>query len=207
MNVVMSIRRANGIARITLDSGDVLRVPSALFTERRLHEGELLDTDEYAQWMTSRAYSHALDRAVKYLTTRDHSAREVRDHLRNAAYTADVIDMVLDTLMKHQVVQDARFAGLWVDARAQKLGRGRIAQELQQKGVDRDTVREALDCFTEEDELEQACIQAEKALRRTRGDMQKALAALVRRGYSFSMAKNALRKAQEDDADIEDIEE
>lgn len=201
-DTIISVVRKGGCARITLESGKVLRVPHALYMMRKLYPGRALDTEAYAEWRRGAEYRPALDRAVKYLEGRERSKGEVIKCLLSCGYEQEAIDRVILTLEENHFLQDSRFAGLWVDARAQKLGRGRIRQELRMKGVDEDTVKRALDAFTEEDELEMATLQAEKLMRRQE-DERKLINALVRKGYSFSIAKKALQNAGKTDLEAE----
>ena len=101
----------------------------------------------------------------------------------------------MDTLQLHDLVSDQRFAGQWVESRSKKYGRTRIAQELRMKGLDSEKARLALASLPEEEEQAQALRQAQKMARRFQYDAKKIAQALVRRGYAFSMAKQAAEEA------------
>ncbi|MBO2517826.1 MAG: hypothetical protein CW338_11265 [Clostridiales bacterium] len=201
-DTIVSVIRKGGCARVTLESGKILRIPHALYIMRKLYPGRQLDTKAYNAWRRTVEYRPALDRAVKYLEGRERSRGEVIKCLQTCGYEQEAIDRVILTLEENRFLQDSRFAGLWVDARAQKLGRNRIRQELRMKGVDEETARQALNAFSEEDELEMATEQARKLLRR-QDDERKLINALVRRGYSFSIAKKALQNAGKADIEAE----
>ena len=194
LEIIADVTRRGGCARVTFESGESMRVPNGLYLLRRLVPGRPLDTAEYLAWRKQYEFQVALERAVKYLEGRERSAGEVRECLLSRGYTEEVTERVILTLTENRFLSDSRFAGLWVDARAQKLGRNRIRQELNRKGVDGDTVRAALETFSEEDELENAVLQARKLMRRE-NDPRRLLAALQRKGYSYSIAKNALKRA------------
>ena len=105
--------------------------------------------------------------------------------------------MVLYKLEREHLLDDADFARQWVEARSGRtLGKRRIAQELQRKGVDRETAEAALEQVDEEAD-EAACLRlAEKlAPRYAREEpykaRQKLTQALVRRGFDWDDAKNA----------------
>ena len=192
MDKIIEIQRKGGVARVKLLSGDMLKIPSPLFLERRLREGESLDPQAYRQFMLKRAYPHALEAAMKFLALRERSENEVRARLKRSCYDEETIEKVLAALAGHELVSDARFAQGWVHSRSKKYGKSRIAQELKMKGVSRQDASAALDQLSEEDELERAVEQARKIARRLQ-DPQKITRALMRRGYNWVIIRQALQ--------------
>ena len=197
MDVITGIRRERGKMRVTLNLDQDVLVPISLFRERPLEEGQSLDLEEYDNWLMVRQYRHALDRAVVYLTARARSRRELEDCLLRCGYRPSTVEMVLYKLEREHLLDDADFARQWVEARSGRtLGKRRIAQELQRKGVDRETAEAALEQVDAEAD-EAACLRlAEKlAPRYAREEpykaRQKLTQALVRRGFDWDDAKNA----------------
>lgn len=193
MDKIIEIQRKAGVARIKFLSGEELKIPSPLFLERRLREGEMMDPAAYRLFMQQRGYPHALEAAMKFLALRERSMAEVRARLKRSSYDEMTIEKVLDVLASHDLISDARFAESWAHSRSKKYGKSRIAQELRLKGVSKDQAQAALSQVTEEEELEKAADQAKKLSRRIT-DPQKIIQALLRRGYSYSVAKKALQK-------------
>lgn len=204
MEVIDQVRRKGGCATVVFESGQSMRVPHALYMLNKLRPGQAIDPDKYEKWRAGVEFQLALERAVAYIQNVERASGQVKSTLKRNGYHDDVIDKVLLTLQENRYVSDTRFAGLWVDARANKLGRNRIRQELRMKGVDEETTRRALEAFTEDDELEMAVMQAKK-LQRRYDDEKKLLNAMIRKGYSFSVAKRALKMAGEE-IDIDEEE-
>ena len=202
MDRVMEIKRKNGVAAIKMESGETLRVPSALFLGRRLHVNQQIDPDAYRLYLRERGYPHALEAAMKYLSLRERSEQEVRARLRRSCYDEGTIDRVLDTLGLHELVSDSRFAEAWVHARSRKYGKNRIAQELRVKGVDREEAENALDTLSEEEEYRRAVEQAKKLCRKFKNDPKKIAQSLTRKGYHWKMAKEAAEEAVTSEQDI-----
>ena len=198
MDRVLEIKRRGGVATVKMESGDVLRAPSALFLERRLHAGQQIDPDAYRLYLRERGYPHALETAMKFLALRERSEQEVRARLRRSCYDEATIQRVLDTLGLHDLVSDARFAEAWVHARSRKYGKNRIAQELRIKGVNRQEAETALGTLTEEDEYRRAVEQAQKLCRKFQNDPKKIAQSLTRKGYHWKMAKDATEEAVRD---------
>jgi regulatory protein len=79
----------------------------------------------------------ALDAALRFLTPRPRSEREVRRRLERGGCSAETIEAVLTRLREHGYIDDAAFARYWVDQRQTFRPRGaRLLQaELRQHGV------------------------------------------------------------------------
>lgn len=191
MDRVTDIQRKGGVATVRFLSGEVLRVPSALFLERRVRAGDLIDPGAYRLFMAQRGYPHALESAMKFLALRERSEKEVCARLRRSCYDEATIQRVVDTLTGYDVLSDSRFAGEWARHRSRKYGRGRIARELKMKGIESEEIKATLDALPEEEEYQSALAQARKLVRRLQGDEKKIAQALIRRGYGFSLAKKA----------------
>ena len=193
---ITEIKRKGGVATIKMESGETLRAPSALFLERRLHTGQHIEPDAYRLYLRERGYPHALEAAMKFLALRERSEQEVRSRLRRSCYDDACIKRVLDTLGLHGLVSDARFAEQWVRSRSRKYGKTRIAQELRMKGVTGEQAQEALNALSEDAEYARAFAQAQKLQKKYRDDPRKLVQALIRRGYSFGIAKRAAEEAE-----------
>lgn len=208
MDVITGIRKERGRYRVTVSESEDFLVPVSLMRERPLNEGQELDVEEYDNWLMIRQYRHALDRAVGYLAARARSKREIEQKLQQCGYRPCTVEMVLYKLEREGLLDDADFARQWVESRStHKLGRSRIAQELRRKGISADEAEEALSSIDDEDQLSGAVSLAEKAAARIKPgeDPRKAgnriLAMLARRGYSWDVSKEALRRVMDDVGD------
>lgn len=194
MDTVTEVKRAGGVATLKLSSGETIKVPSALYLERRVRAGQALDADMYRAFIREKGYPHALKAAVDFLALRERSEQEIIQRLKRVHFHETTIARVMETLDSHHLYSDERFAESWVARRARKYGKRRIQMELKQKGVSGAAARQALDGLDQEAELSAAIKQAEKMLHRVKGDAQKMMQALVRRGYDWQTAKTAARQ-------------
>lgn len=192
---VIEIKRQHGVATVRMMSGDVLKVPSALYLERRLHVNQPLDPEEYRLFMMQRGYPHALEAAMKFLALRERSEQEIVSRLRRSRFDEAAIQKVVETLNLHELVSDERFAEQWVHSRSRKYGKNRIAQELRRKGVSGEEAQAALDAVPEEEEYRRCLEQAKKLLRKFQSDLKKIAQSLTRKGYSWTMARRAAEEA------------
>lgn len=206
MDVITAIKKERGKYRVTVNDCENVLVPVSLMRERPLKEGQTIELEEYDNWLMVRQYRFALDRAVGYLAARARSKREIEQKLLQAGYRPCTVEMVIYKLQRENLLDDADFARQWVESRQHhKLGRSRIAQELRRKGVSQEEAEDALSVIEDEDQLAGAVALAEKAAARIKPgeDMRKAssriAAMLARRGYSWDVAKEAIRQALSDE--------
>jgi regulatory protein len=132
-------------------------------------------------------------------------------------YPEETVAAVMAKLVNWGYVNDADFARYWTENRVQHKPRGRrlLEQELRQKGLAQDLVRETLD-EAELDEDEGALALARDRLRRG-GDAQLEPAVrqrrlsgfLARRGYSYDVIKRVMKQVfaeEELDQEITDAD-
>ncbi|UWM63257.1 recombination regulator RecX [Enterobacter sp. CP102] len=101
------------------------------------------------------AYARLLDRAVRILAVRDHSEQELRRKLAAPVMgkngpeeidaTAEDYDRVIAWCYEHQYLDDDRFVSRFIASRSRKgYGPARIRQELNQKGIARESTEKAM---------------------------------------------------------------
>ena len=195
---VIEIKKFKGCAVVRLQSGEKVRVPYVLLRERPIKVGEIIEPILYREFIIRRGYPHAVDRAVKFLSMRDHSEGELREKLYTAGYPDAVIDRVMDKLETMELVDDEAFAESWVQSRQHRHGRRRLEQELTRKGVSRETAQNAVAQLQDDDQLQDAIRLVGKFLGRTHGAWdrslyQRTLSMLARHGYDADIARKAIK--------------
>lgn len=142
-------------------------------------------------------WSRLLDRAVRILAMRDHSERELRRKLvapvmgKNGpeaiAVTPEILERVIAWCMENHYLDDERFTRQFIASRSRKgYGPARIRQELNQKGVQRTVIEQAMfDCGIDwaEQAREQALRKYGDPLPTTFAEKIKVQRFLLNRGY------------------------
>ncbi|QLR44330.1 recombination regulator RecX [Enterobacter sp. RHBSTW-00994] len=101
------------------------------------------------------AYARLLDRAVRILAVRDHSEQELRRKLsapimskngpEEIDATAEDYDRVIAWCYEYHYLDDDRFVSRFIASRSRKgYGPARIRQELNQKGIARESTEKAM---------------------------------------------------------------
>ena len=141
----------------------------------------------------------ALALAHAYVNRRERSEQEVREYLLRRDAAPETVDAVVQELTELGFVDDERFARLLVqDKRAlNQWGRGRIQKALIQRGIARDLADRTLDAELALDggELQLALDVLGRRFPTpvlTARDRERALGVLLRRGYDYELAVDAL---------------
>jgi regulatory protein len=136
-------------------------------------------------------------RALRLLAMREHSRAELERKLQAYEHTTGELAQTLDALEAKGLIDAQRVAESVVHRRASRLGSARIRQELRDKGLDDDTVAEALAPLLET-EFERA-----RAVWRSRfqaapadvTDRARQMRFLLARGFSGDVVRRVLAAA------------
>jgi regulatory protein len=142
---------------------------------------------------------HARDLAWRALNRREHTVAELRRWLERKRVEPEMVATVLDELIEGGWLDDAGYAMRFAEDRRNLDGWGseRIARRLRALEVDESHVDAALGVRAGEQELDAALDLLRQRFPeppRTPRDVQRALGALVRKGYELDLAYDALRR-------------
>jgi regulatory protein len=133
VNVYLDGRFAFGLdARAVADAG--------------LRKGDALSPERVAALLKRDAFEQALQQAFHFLSFRNRSVAEIRRRLGQKGHPPEIVDAVLARLVDRHYVNDEVFALSWVENRQRFRPRGPhlLRTELVQKGVERETIDQAL---------------------------------------------------------------
>jgi len=163
-----------------------------------LEQGGVLSAEKIEDCKFGSVKSKAYNEAVRFISYRTRSHREVRDRLKKSEYDAAVIDDVLSRLKQNGLLNDLNFGSAWVADRMNLKPRSRsvLASELYQKGLDSETIKSTLAEVSKEDYRDMIIKLIAKKRRETRyQDDAKLMAFLGRQGYSYEDIRGALTEA------------
>ncbi len=160
-------------------------------------------------------------RTLEWVLTRPHSVRETRDYLRRrqikrrqlnrqrareekrplAEIEDDVMQLVIARLIEKKYLNDQKFAEFYVENRYVRRGisHKRLRMELQKKGVSSDLISATMAKVQRDEGEEIFKVIAKK--RRKYNDFQ-LVGYLVRQGFNFQQAKEAVEAAKEQEEQI-----
>jgi regulatory protein len=183
-----------------VDGEPVGLIPEPLLHEYGLSSGSVVDEPVLLVLLRAGKVATALALANVFLAHRPRSTAEVRNRLRRAKCDDETIQTVVDALVAQNLLDDTRFASMWVDSRTAFSPRSArlLAQELRQKGVDRQSIDEVIATLPASDETGAAVVAGRKKLRTfsrlaEQEFHHKMTGFLSRRGFSYGTIEPAVR--------------
>src|SRR5947209_12910905 len=144
----------------------------------------------------------ALAVAYQQLGRRERTVQELRGHLLARALTAPAVEAAIGELTELGYLDDARYAQLFAqDKRTlEQWGAERIRRELIARGIPRDLAHAASEeGEQDEGELERALAVLARRFPdgvRDARERERALGMLLRKGYEYELANDALSQAR-----------
>lgn len=144
----------------------------------------------------------AITAALNLISFRPRASGELQRKLREKGYAADAAEAAVQRMLDLGYLNDADFADRWIENRQVHKPRSRmmLQRELLQKGIDKETIGEALE-NTEIDELGDALALAKKKAGSMSGLDQatrhrRLSGFLGRRGYGFDVIRRVLEQIE-----------
>ncbi|MEU3075200.1 recombination regulator RecX [Streptomyces laurentii] len=152
---------------------------------------------------------------LRLLTGTPRTRKQLADALRKREIPDEVAEEVLSRFEDVGLIDDAAFAGAWVESRhhGRGLARRALARELRTKGVDPTVIQEAVERLDSDQEEARARELVDRKLRATRGlerdrRLRRLAGMLARKGYPEGMALRVVRQALEEEGeDTEGLDE
>jgi regulatory protein len=170
----------------------------ARITAAWLKVGDSLSDEKIASLQAEDARERALQQAILFLSYRARSEKEIRQNLRKHEFTEDAVEYALERLRASGLANDNDFARAWVENRNTFRPRSRraLTMELRQKGLDEETVKEAVSNLDEEAlAYETARKRAPRLKRLEWSEFRRKLSEhLARRGFPYSVVTSVVTR-------------
>ena len=196
---VKKSERKKGIFLVKLEDGDILRITEEELLRFGLRAGMELDEEALEAVKASMRASSAKVTAANMIGSRALSKRELTKRLVRRGSSASDAQAAADWLEDIGAVDDAGYAAALARHYGEKgYGPARVREELRRRGVDREKWDEALEELPDQTETLDRLIQ-----KKCRGDLsdrrevRRVSESLMRRGFSWSEVKAALRRYTE----------
>lgn len=155
-----------------------------------LQVGQNLTDEQISKLISEDQDEIAYQRAIKLITYRDRSIAEIRQSLHQKQIPEEIIENVINRLGENGLLDDKRFANLWIENRNEFRPRSHrmLTLELRKKGISEDIISQVLENTTADEEL--AHKAAQKQIRRYMTlewqEFRRKLGSfLARRGFSY----------------------
>ncbi|AJY77908.1 RecX family transcriptional regulator [Paenibacillus beijingensis] len=180
-----------------------LSVHEDILVRYRLLKGQTLDAALLAEVAAEDGRYRAYAAAVYYLGFKPRTSKEIERYLARKEFDEESISHTLDRLNGEALINDGEYARMFAAQRMRGALKGRrlIRQELQVRGIAKETAAKAAEALDPQAELDAAMRAAEKKWRSLKGEpidrKRKLTAFLLRRGFPGETARAAVRSISE----------
>ncbi len=198
--IVTAVERQRRQRRVNvfIDGRFALALGADLAAERDVRPGRDLTADELSLLADAEAKRASLESALRLLSYRQRSERELRDRLIRKGFGQAAVEETLGRLRSLGYLDDGAFARFWVEThqtarpRSQRL----LASELRRRGVAQHIADEATAGISDDDAAYQAASKRLRALRdqdypRFRERLGRFLSS---RGFSYDVSRRTIER-------------
>ncbi len=164
-----------------------------------LYEGMEIDKRFIEEVLLEEEKLKAKNKALKFLSYRQRSEKEVVDKLKKEGFSQEIIDKTVEFLKGYNLIDDLNFAKNFVmdKSNINKYGPERIKYELYMKGIPESIINKSLEYY--DDEYSVALELARKKINSYKNDNKSAIyrklgGFLQRRGFSYECILKVLRE-------------
>lgn len=165
-----------------------------------LKKGIEVDENKLKKLLKDEMYIKAKNKALNILSKADQSEKKIKEKL-SSEFEEDTIDKVIDFLKRNNFINDDTLAQKIVNTSVNlnKCGKNKIKQNLYIKGIDKNSIDDALSEIDDNIEYENAMYLAKKRYNRVKNEdkrkiYQKISQHLAYKGFNYDIIKRVLNK-------------
>lgn len=183
-----------------LDEEFFMGVSAELVYTHNLTKNLEIDKENLTKLLNDEMFLKAKTKALNIISRCDQSENKLKEKL-SKDFEEPIIDKVIYFLKEYALIDNTLLANKLVQdsINLKRNGKKRISFELQKKGLDIDSIEQALETLDTEKELENAIFLAKKREKLLKNKThiekyKKIYQHLAYKGYSYDIAKKALDK-------------
>lgn len=165
-------------------------------------DGTDITDEEWEALVDKIGYRKAFNKCADLLSRRDHSVKELRDKLLRTVDEASA-DKAIDKYIEMGYLDDEKFARALAEHlyTVKNYSDSHVKQELFKRGISREIVNEIVDNSENDSVQSVITIINKKYLNKLNieGGREKVIAAMMRKGFSYSDIKSALDEIENDE--------
>ena len=193
--------RGNKI-HLFIDDEYRITTTASFFAENYYADNSEIDEEEWQELVDKINYSKALNKCYDLLSRRSHSVKELKDKLLKI-FDADITERAIAQMIDYGYLDDEAYAKELFDylVNVKKLSERFIILEMNKRGISAEIYNELIDGADIDNVGTAFDIISSKYLRKLseEGGRQKVIAAMARKGFSYSDITAALERLEYED--------
>ncbi len=198
MKVTALNKRRKMLAAVTFEDGSELLLDSETLIIENIKVGSYIENIDEIKYASD--LKRAKSRALWYLSRSDHSEKALYDKLNRGEFSSDACKEAVDRMKELGLINDEAYAERMAEHLQQcGISRKEAEVKLVNRGIKRELAREVLE--DDGDECDKIKHLLEHKYVNKLGNeesVKKVFAALIRKGFSYSDVKSAMKEYSEE---------
>lgn len=162
--------------------------------KNRLKSGTIITIEEIEKIQLESEKQTAYSKALKLISTRYKTQREVEKYLFDKGYLAPVVFYVIQKLIEYHYVDDNRYAQSYIATHKSTCGPQKLRQNLMQKGIKQSVIDAIIDeNFDQSSEILALANKYMKSKEQNAQNYAKLIRYLLSKGFEYDAIKNTLK--------------
>jgi regulatory protein len=170
-----------------------------------LKKGDQLNEQLIEDILLNEEKKRAKDRALKFLSYRDRSEKEITTKLKDVGYEENIIDWVIGELKRLKFLDDQRFSHSFAQTQmiTRPMGEYFLKRELKQKGLAEELIEQTVEKVYEEKDQVAVALELAQQRKKRYANIDEIKAKkrvsdfLLRRGFSWDIVSEVLEQWDE----------
>lgn len=196
MKIVTKLEAYNSRIKVYIDEELFFLLYKGEVRKFHLKENESISDDTYDK-ILELLYKRARERAFYILDNSYKTENQIREKLRKGLYPESIIDKVIDYLVEYSLIDDKRYASMYIEYKSSSRSKKQIVQDLYAKGISGNIIDIAFEESNYSDEESLNKIIDKKITKYNldnQQELQKLYRYLIGKGYSYNDVKKALSR-------------
>ena len=186
---------------VYVDEAFTFACDAALIYKQGIQKDSVIDVEAIKEIVKEDEFIKCKNSALRTVEKTYKTEKELRDKLTEKGFEEDTIKRAIEFLKEYNLLNDEKYAEMYIKDRLRSQGRNKIKYALIRKGVSEDILLDKLSNIDTEDENDTAFKLAEKKyniLKKKESDKyklsQKLFRFLLSKGYDYDCCNSIVRR-------------
>lgn len=194
-------KRNTNRVNVYVDEVFTFACDAELIYKQGIQKGSLIDVESIKESVKEDEFIKCKNSALRTVEKTYKTEKELKDKLKERGFEEDTIKRTLDFLKEYNLLNDEKYAEMYIKDRLRTQGRNKIKYALIRKGISEEVLLDKLSNIDQEDENDTAFKLAEKKynmLKKKESDKyklsQKLFRFLLSKGYDYDCCNSVVRR-------------
>lgn len=199
IKIIKYKKENNGKYKLLLEDGSTIDTYEDVILKNNLLYKKDIDDSLYNIIMNDNAYEEAYSKSINYIRIRLRSINEMKVYLKSKKYSEEVINIIIERLIKNNLLNDAIFTQAFINDKLNftTMGPYKIELELKKHNIDNNIISKCISTIDEDiiyEKINKLITKFIKSNKKYKGFLlkNKIYTNLINLGYSSSMILEVL---------------